>query len=184
MPYIWVCIYLLLYIYIYTHTLKVVSIESVMPSNHLILILCHPLLLLLSISLSVRDFSNESALYIPKYWSFSFNNSSSNEFSRLISFRNNGFDLLAVQRILKRLCQNHSSKASVLQYSAFFMVQRSHPSTTIGKAIALIIWTFVGNVMSLLLNMLSMFVIAFLPKSLDFVCWVCFHCHNAIDWVV
>ena len=191
MPCIWVYICLLFYIYIYIythtyiyrHTLKLMSIESVMPSNHLILILCHPLLLLPSISPSIRVFSNKSSLCIrwPKYWSFSFNISSSNEYSRLISFRINWFDLLAVQRILKSLRQHHSSKASILRYSSFFMVQLSHPSMTIGKAIPLIIRTFVGNVMSLLLNMLSMFVIAFLPKRLDLVCWVCFDCHNAID---
>ena len=170
--YLPIVLYIYIHTYIYTHTLKLMSIESVMPSNHLILILCYPLLLLPSISPSIRVFSNKSSLCIrwPKYWSFSFNISSSNEYSRLISFRINWFDLLAVQRILKSLRQHHSSKASILQYSAFFMVQLSHPSTTTGKAIALIIWTFVGNVMSLLLNMLSMFVIAFLPKRLDLVC--------------
>ena len=136
-----------------------------MPSNHLIL--CHPLLLLLSIFLSIRVFSNESALCIkwPKYWSFSFNFSPSNEYSGLISFRMDWLDLLAVQGSLKSLLQHHSSKALLLQHSAFFMVQISHPYMTTGKTIALTIQTFVGKVMSLLFNMLFIFVIVFLPRS-------------------
>ena len=131
------------------------SIESVMPSNHLIL--CHPLLLPPSIFPSIRVFSNESALRIRKlkYWSFSFNISPSNEYSGLISFRMDWLDLLAVQGTLKRLLQHHSSKASILLCSAFFIVQLSHPYMTTGKTIALTRWTFVGKVMSLLLNMLS-----------------------------
>ena len=135
--------------------LKLTSIESVMPSNHLIL--CHPLLLLPSIFPSIRVFSNESALRIrwPKYWSFSFNISPSNEHSGLISFRMDWLDLLVVQGTLKSLLQHHSSKASILQHSAFFIVQLSHPYMTIGKTIALTRWTFVGKVMSLLFNMLS-----------------------------
>ena len=136
-----------------------------MPSNHLIL--CHPLLLPPSIFPSIRVFSNESALCIrwPKYWSFSFNISPSNEYSGLISFRMDWLDLLAVQRTLKSLLQHHSSKASVLQCSAFFIVQLSHPYMTTGKTIALTRWTFVGKVMSLLFNMLSRLVITFLPRS-------------------
>ena len=131
------------------------SIKSVMPSNHLIL--CHPLLLLPSIFPSIRVFSKESVLRIrwPKYWSFGFSISPSNEYSRLISFRMDRLDLLAVQGILKSLLQHHSSKASVLQCSAFFIVQLSHPYKTTGKTIALIRQTFVGKVMSLLFNMLS-----------------------------
>ena len=141
------------------------SIESVMPSNHLIL--CHPLLFLPSIFPSIRVFSNESALCIrcPKFWSFSFSISPSNEYSGLISFRMDWFDLLAVQGTLKSLLQHHSSKASVLQCSAFFMVQLSHLYMTSGKTVAWTIWTFVGKVMSLFSNMLSRFVILFLPKS-------------------
>ena len=140
------------------------SIKSVMPSNHLIL--CHPLLLLLSIFPSIRVSSNGSALHIrwPKYWSFSFSISPSNKYSGLISFRMDWLDLLAVQGTLKGL-QYHSSEASVLQCSAFFMVQLSHPYLTTGKTIALTIWTFVGKVISLLFNMLSRLVIAFLPRS-------------------
>jgi len=140
-------------------------IVSVMPSNHLIL--CHPLLLLPSIFPRIRVFSNESTLRIrwPKYWSFSFNISPSNEHPGLISFRMDWLDLLAVQGILKSLLQHHSSKASTLLHSAFFIVQLSHPYMTTGKIIALIRWTFVGNVMSLLLNMLSRLVITFLPRS-------------------
>ena len=140
------------------------SIVSVMPSNHLIL--CHPLLLLPSIFPSIRIFSNESALRIrwPKYWSFSFNISPSNEHSGLI-FRMDWLDLLAVQGTLKGLLQHHSSKASVLQRSAFFIAQLSHPYMTTGKTKALTRWTFVGKVMSLLLNMLSRLVITFLPRS-------------------
>ena len=136
-------------------SLKLMSTESVMPSNHLIL--CHPLLLLLSIFPSIRVFSKESVLHIrwPKYWSFSFSNSHSNEYSELISFRMDWLDLLAVQGTLKSLLQHHSSKASTLRYSAFFIVQLSHPYITTGKTIALIRWTFVGKVMPLLVNMLS-----------------------------
>ena len=143
--------------------LKLTSIELVMPSNHLIL--CRPLLLLPSIFASFRVFSNESALYIrgPKYWSFSI--SPSNEYSALISFRMNWLDLLAVQGALKSLLQHHSSKALILECSAFFMVQLSHPYMTTGKTIALTRRTFVGKVMSLVFNALSRFVIAFLPRS-------------------
>ena len=135
--------------------LKLISIELVMPSNHFIL--CHPLLLMPSIFPSIRDFSNESVLCIrwPKYWSFSFSISLSNEYSGLISFRIDRLDLLAVQRILKSLLPNHSSKASILWCSAFFIVQLSHPHMTTGKTIALTRRTFVGKVMSLLFNMLS-----------------------------
>ncbi|CAN0210035.1 unnamed protein product [Rangifer tarandus platyrhynchus] len=141
------------------------SIESVMPSNHLIL--CRPLLLPPSILPSIRVFSNESALHIRwlKYWSFSFSISPSNEHPGLISFRMDWLDLLAVQRTLKSLLQHHSSKASTLQHSAFFIVQLSHPYMTTGKTIALTRWTFVGKVMSLLFNMLSRLVITFLPRS-------------------
>ena len=133
------------------------SIESVMPSNYLIL--CHPLLFLPSIFPSIRVFSNESVLHIrwPKYWSFSFNTSPSNEYSELISFRTDLFDLLAVQGTLKSLLQHHSSKASILWCSAFFRVQLSHPYMTAGKTIALTRRIFVGKVMSLLFNMLSRF---------------------------
>ena len=135
------------------------SIESVMPSNHLIL--CCPLLLLPSIFPSIRVFSNESALHIrwPKYWSFSFNISPSNEYPGLISFRMNWVNLFTVQGTLKSLLQHHNSKASILQHSAFFIVQLSHPYMTTGKTIALTRRTFVGKVMSLFLNMLSMLVI-------------------------
>ena len=134
---------------------KLMSIESVMPSNHLIL--CHPLLLLPSIFPRIRVFSNESVLCIrwPKYWSFSFDISPSNEYSGLISFRIDRFDLLAVQGTLKSLLQHYSSKASILQRSAFFMVQLSHPYTTTGKTIALTRRTFAGKVIYLLFNMLS-----------------------------
>ena len=136
-----------------------------MPSNHLIL--CHPLLLLPSIFPSIRVFSNESVLLIrwPKYWSFSFNISPSNEYSRLISFRMDWLDLLAVQGTLKSLFQHHSSKASILQSSAFFIVQLSYPYLTTRKTISLSRWTFVGKIMSLLFNLLFMLVIAFLPRS-------------------
>ena len=135
-----------------------------MPSNHLIL--CRPLLLL-SIFASIRVFSNESARRIrwPKYWSFSFSISPSNEHPGLISFRMDWLDLLAVQRTLKSLVQHHSSKSSILQHSAFFIVQLSHPYMTTGKTIALTRWTFVHKVMSLLFNMLSRLVITFLPRS-------------------
>ena len=134
---------------------QLLSIESVMPSNHLIL--CHPLLLLLSIFPSIRVFSNESVLRIrwPKFWSFSFSISPSSEYSGLISFRMDWLDLLVVQGTLKSLLQHHSSKASVLWCSAFFMVQISHPYTTTGKTIALTRRIFVSKVMSLLFNMLS-----------------------------
>ena len=136
-----------------------------MPSNHLIL--CHPLLLVPSIFLRIRVFSNESALPIrwPKYWTFSFNISPSNEHPGLISFRMNWLDLLEVQGTLKSLFQHHSSKASVLQCSAFFIVQLSHSYMTTGKTIALTRRTFVDKVMSPFFNMLSMLVITFLPKS-------------------
>ena len=141
------------------------SIVSVMPSNHLIL--CCPLLLLPPIPPSIRVFSNESALLIrwPKYWSFSFNIRLSEEHPGLISFRIDWLDLLAVQGTLKSLFQHHSSKASIFQLSAFFIVQLSHPYMTTGKTIALTRWTFVGKVMSLLFNMLSRLVITFLPRS-------------------
>ena len=134
-----------------------------MPSNHLIL--CRPLLLPPSIFPSIRVFSNESTLRIrwPKYWSFSFSITPSNEHSGLISFRMDWLDLLAVQGTLKSLLQHHSSKASILQHSAFFTFQLSHPYMTTGKTIALTRWTFIGKVMSLLFNMLSRFVIDFLP---------------------
>ena len=140
------------------------SIESVMPSNHLFL--CPPLPLLPSIFPSIRVFSNESVLRVrwPKYWSFSFN-LSPDQHPGLISFRMDWLDVLAVQGTLKSLLQHHSSKASVLQCSAIFIVQLSHPYMTTGKTIALTIWTFVDKVMSLLLNMLSRLVITFLPRS-------------------
>ena len=141
------------------------SVKSVMPFNHLIL--CRPLVLLPSIFPSIRVFSNESVLCIrwPKYWSFSFNISPSNEHSGLISFRMDWLDLLAVQGTLKSLFPYHSSKASILQCSAFFTVQLSHPYMTTGKTIALTKWTFVGKVISLLFNMLSRLVITYLPRS-------------------
>ena len=144
---------------------NLVSIESVMPSNHLIL--CHPLLLPLSTFPSIRVFSNESVLHIrwPKYWSSSFNISPSHEYSGLISFRMDWLDILVVQGTLKSLLQHHSSKASILRCSAFFIVQLSHPYMTIGKTIALTTWTFVDKVMSLIFNMLSRLVITFLPRS-------------------
>jgi len=145
--------------------LKLMSIESVMPSNHLIL--CRPLLFLPSIFLSIRVFSNESALHIrwPKYWSFTFSICLSNEYSGLISFRIDWFDFLAVQGTLKSFLQHHSSKASILRHPAFFVVQLSHPYMTTGKTISLTRQTFVGKVMSLLFNMLSWLVIAFLPRG-------------------
>ena len=145
--------------------LKFMSIKSVMPSNHLIL--RHPLLLLPSIFPSIRVFFSESVLCIrwPKCWSFSFSISPSNEYSGLISFRTDWFDLLAVQGTLKSLLQYHSSKLSILQHSAFFKVQVSHPYMTTGKTIALTIWTSVDKVMFLLFTMLSRLVIAFLPRS-------------------
>ena len=136
-----------------------------MPSNHLIL--CHPLLLLPSNFPSIRVFSNESVICIrwPKYWRFSFSISPFNEHSGLISFRMDWLDLLAVQGTLKSLFQHHSSKASILQCSAFFIVQLSHPYLTPEKTIALTRWTFVGKVMSLLFSMLSRLIITFLPRS-------------------
>ena len=145
--------------------LKLMSIESVMPSSHLIL--CRPLLLLPPILPTIRVFSNESTLHMrwPKYWSFSFSIIPSKERPRLISFRMDWLDLLAVQGTLKSLLQNHSSKASIPRCSAFFTVQLSHPYMTTGKTIALTRWTFVGKVMSLLFNMLSRLVITFLPRS-------------------
>ena len=141
------------------------SSESVMPSNHLIL--CCPLLLQPSIFPRIRAFSNESILRImwPKYWTFSFSIGPSNEYSGLISFRMDWLDLLAVQGTLKSLLQHHSSKASIFQHSAFFIVQLSHPYMTTGKTIALTRWTFVSKVISLLFNTLSRFLIAFLPRS-------------------
>ena len=148
----------------FQNLLRLMSIELVMPSNHLIL--CHPLLLLSSIFPSIRVFSNESVLCIswPKYWSFSFNISPSNEYSGLISLRIDWLDLLAIQGTLKSLLPHHSSKVSVLHRAPFFMVQLSHPYMTTGKTIALTRWTFVGKVMSLLFNMLPRLVIPFLPR--------------------
>ena len=145
--------------------LKLMSIESVMPSNHLII--WRALLLPPSVFPSIRVFSNESALCIrwPEYWSFNFSTSPSNEYSGLISYRMDGLDLLAVQGTLQSLLQHHSSKASILQHSPFFIVQLSHPYMTTGKTIALTRWTFVDKVMSLLLNILSRLVVAFLPRS-------------------
>ena len=151
---------------IFQNLLKLMSLKSVMPSNHLIL--CYSLLLLPSVFLSIRIFSNESALLHikwPKYWSFSFSIGPSNEYSRLISFGSDWFDLLAVQETLRNLLQQYYLKALILQHSGFFMVQLSYLHMTTGKTIALTIWTFVGKVMSLLLNMLSNFVIAFLPRN-------------------
>ena len=144
---------------------KLKPIESVMPSNHLIL--CCPLLLPPSIFPSIRVFSNESALRImwSKYWSFRFSISPSNEYSGLICLRMDWLDLLAVQGTLKSLLQHHSSKASILRHSAFFIGQLSHPYMTTGKTIALTRWTFVGKVMSLLFNILSRLVISFLPRG-------------------
>ena len=145
--------------------LKLMSIESVMPSNHIIL--CHPFLLLPSIFPCIRVFSNESVLHIrwPKDWSFSFSINPSSEHPELISFRMDWLDLLAVQGTLKSLLQHHSSKASILWCSAFFIVQLSHPYMTIGKTIALTRRTIVGKAMSLLFNMSSRLVIGFLPRS-------------------
>ena len=144
---------------------KPVPIQSEMPSSHLIL--CCPLLLLPPIPPSIRVFSNESTLHMrwPKYWSFSYSINPSNEHPGLISFRMDWLDLLAVQRTLKSLLQHHSSKASILRHSAIFTVQLWHPYMTAGKTISLTRWTFVGKVMSLLFNMLSKFVITFLPRS-------------------
>ena len=145
--------------------LKLKSIESVIPSNHLIL--CRSLLLLPSVFPSIRVFSNESVLHIrwPKYWCFGFSFSLSSEYSVLISFRIDWLDLLVVQGTLKSFLQHHSSKASILQRSAFFVIQLSHPYMTTGKTIALTRQTFVGKVMSLLFHMLSRLVIAFPPRS-------------------
>ena len=158
--------------------LKLMSIESVMPSKHLIL--CHPLLLLPSIFLSIRVFTNELVLHIrwPKYWSFSFSISSSNEYSGLISFRMGWLDLLAVQGTLRSLLQHHSSKASIVQHSAFFIVQLSRPYMTTGKTIALARQTFVGKVMFLLFNMLSRFLIFLLL----FFFFFCSCCDQIIAW--
>ena len=155
--------------------LKLMLIESVMPSNHLIL--CRPLLLPPSIFPSIRVFSKESVLCIrwPNYWSFSFSISPSNEHPGLISFRMDWLDLLAVQGTLKRVVQLHSSKSSILPHSAFFMAQLSHPYMTTGKTIALTRWTFVGKVMSLLFKMLSRFVRGFLPRSSVFKFHGCSH---------
>ena len=168
-----------LYFTISQSLLKLMSIESVMPSNHLVL--CSPLLLLPWIFPSIRVFSNELALHIKwtKYWSFSFSISPSNEYSGLISFRMDWFDLLAGQGTLKSLLQHQSSKASILWHSAFLMAQLSHPYMTTGKTIALTRRIFVGKVTSLLFNMLSRLVIAFLPKSkrLNFMAAVTF-CSN------
>ena len=152
--------------------LKLMSIESVMPSNHLIL--CRPLLLPLSIFPSIMVFSSESVLHIrwPKYWSFSFNISPSNEHSVLITFRMDLLDLLAVQWTLKSLLQYHSSKASVFRCSAFFIVQLSHPYMTTGKTIALTRQTFVGKVMSLLFNMLSKHKASILIRTCLSITWV------------
>ena len=145
--------------------LKLMSIASVILSNRFVL--CHPLLLPLSIFPSIRVFPNESILHIrwPKYWSFSFSINPSSEYSGLISFRIYWFDHLAVQETLKSLLQHRSSKASILQHSAFFIVQPSHPHMTTGKTITLTRRTFVGKVMSLFFNMLSRLVIAFLPRN-------------------
>ena len=160
--------------------LKLMSIKSVMPSNHLIL--CCPLLLSPSISASIRVFSNESALRITwsKYWSFSLNISPSNEYSGLISFRMDWLDLLAVQGTLKSLLQHHSSKASILWHLAFFIVQLSHPYMITGKTIAFTRQSFVDKVMSLLFNMLSRLVITFLPRSISV---FLFHgCSHHLQW--
>ena len=157
------------------------SIESVMPSNHVIL--CHPLLLPPSIFPSIRVFSNELVLQIrwPKYWSFSFTISPSNEYSRLIFFGMDWSDLLAVQGTLKSLLQHHSSKASILRRSAFFIVQLSHPYMTTGKTTAWTRWTFVGKVTSLLFNILSKLVIAFFPRSKHlFISWL--QLPSAVIW--
>ena len=148
--------------------LKLMPVESVMPSSHLIL--CRPLLLLPPIPPNIRVFSNESTLCMrwPKYWSFSFSTSPSNEDPGIISFRTDWLDLLALQGALRGLLQHHSSKASILQCSSFFIVQLSQPYMTIGKTIALTSWAFVGKVMSLLFDELSRLVIAFLLRSKRF----------------
>ena len=159
--------------------LELISIESVMPSNQFIV--CCPLLLMHSIFPSIRVFSNDLVIRIkwPKYWSFSF--SLSNEYSGLISFRVDWFDLLEVQRTLNNFLQNHNSKASVLPYSGFFIVQLSHLNMSTGKNTALTRWTFVSKVMSLLFNMLSRFVIAFLPRASVFSFHGCSH-HSQWFW--
>ena len=166
-----------LYITISQGLHKLVSIELVMVSNHLILYL--PLLLLPSVFPSIRVFSNESALHVrwPKYWSFCFSISPCYEYSGLISFRIDSFDLPVVQGTLKSLLQHHNSKASILQCSALFIVQLSHPYMTTVKTIVLTIWAFVGKVISLLFNTLSRFVIAFLPVLYNF---QKFHTHDFI----
>ena len=155
-----------------------------MPSSHLIL--CRPLLLLPPIPPSIRVFSNESVHHIkwPEYWSFSFSISPSNEYSGLISFRTDWLDLLAVQGTLKNLLQHHSSKASILRWSAFFIVQLTHPYMTTGETVALTRQTSVGKVMSLLFNMLSMLVIAFLPRSKRLlISWLLsWHCKFHLQW--
>ena len=158
---------------------KLISLDSVIPPNHLIL--CFPLLLSPSIFPSTRVFSNESALHIrwPKYWSFSFSISPSNEHSGLISFGMNQMDLLAIQKTPQSLLQHHSSKASILLLSAFFIVQLSHPYMTNGKTITLTRRTFVGKVMSLLFNMLSRLVITFLPRSN---CLLFHDCSHHLQW--
>ena len=155
--------------------LKLMSIKSVMPSNHLIL--CCPLLLRPSVLPSIRVFSSESVLCIrwPKYWSFSFSISPSYKYSGLISFRIDWLDLFAVQGTLKSLLQHHSSKVSILLRSAFLMVQLSRPYMTTGKTIALPRWTFVGKIMSLLFNILSRLIIAFLPRSKHLLFHGCSH---------
>ena len=161
--------------------LKLMSIELVMPSSHLIL--CHPLLLLSLIPPSIRVFSSDSTLSMrwPKDWCFSFSISPSNEYSGLISFRMGWLDLLAVKGTLKSLLQHHSSKASIFQCSAFFTVQLSHPYMTTGKTIALTRWIFVGKMMSLLFNMLSRLVMAFLPRNKRlFISWQ--HSPSAVIW--
>ena len=151
------------------------SIEPMKLSNHLIP--CHPFLLLSSIFPSFRVFSNESAFHVkwPKYWSFSFSMSPSNEYSWLIFFRTDWFDILAAQGTLKSLYQNHNSKVSILQYSAFFTIQLSHAYINIGKTKVLIIWNFVTKMMSLLFNALSTFVKAFLPRSKCLLIWSYWH---------
>ena len=161
--------------------LKLMSIESLMPSNHLVL--CHPLLLLPSVFPSIRVFSNESALRVrcPKYCSFSFSISPSTDYSGMISFRSDWLDLLEVQETLKSLLQHHSSKTSILQCPAFLMVHLSHPYMTTGKTIALTRQTSVSKVMSLHFNMLSSFIIAFLPSSMSFlISWL--QSPSAVIW--
>jgi len=162
--------------------LRLRSIKSVIPSNHLIFY--RPLLLPPSVFPRIRVFSNGSALHIrwPKYWSFSFSISPSNEYSGLISFRIDWLDLLAVQGTLKSLFQHHSSKASILRCSAFFTVHLLHPYMTTGKTIALTIGTFVGKVMSLLLNMLSRLVIPYVGTPFLFNGWVLFHCRYELQF--